>query len=473
MTRRALVLPIVLLPFLTFPLTITGASVALPDIRDDLHSSLAATQWVVNGYNATFASFLVLAGSLADVLGRRRVFASGVVLFFGSAVVCSLAGDIVLLNAVRLLGGIGAAATVTSGSSIIADTFTGQARVKAFGLVGTTLGVGLAFGPTVGGALVDAFGWRGVFAVPAALAGLVLLGVPALPKAAGAHGRRVDWLGAALFTGGLLLVIFAFVQGPELGFGHPVIVAAFVGGIALGALFTYVERRVDDPMFELGLLANPRFLSMAIAAAAIVVVLVPLLVYLPSYLIANVGLDAGTAGIWLLMLTAPTVLLPTAGAALAKRVPIIWLVAGSVAVTSVGVLSLTTIGPDSTPLTLAVPLALTGAGFGLSTGLMDGLAIGAVEPEQAGTASGMFSAARLASETVGIAVVGAILASLSGDLLEGPDYTSALHTVCLALGGFGVVATAAVVAVSRRGGTSQGVTGPVTPPVKNEQARPC
>ncbi|MFV2175591.1 MFS transporter [Actinomadura sp. LOL_016] len=433
----------------TFPLTITGASVALPDIRADLDAGLTASQWVITGYNACFASFLVAMGSLADVAGRRRVFAGGVAVFCATGLAAAASQDVLTLNAVRALGGMGAAAAATGGSAILAATFHGAARVRAFGMLGTVLGMGLAFGPTVGGLLVETLGWRAAFGVPAAVAGLVLVLVRRLPAARAEAGRRIDWAGAVLFTAALLVLITSIVEGGERGFGSPLVLGGFVAAAALAAGFTVVERRADDPMFELGLLANPRFSSYAVAAGSIVFVLVPLLVYLPSYLISVVGLDAGEAGAWLLMLTAPTVLLPMAGTALARRMPTGPLVAGSVAVTGVGALLLVTIGPGSTPGALAVPLALTGAGFGLSTGLLDGLAVTAVRPEQAGTAAGMFSTARLATETVGIAVVGAALAALSGDRLTGAHYTGALRTVCVALALFSAVATACVLALSR------------------------
>ncbi|WP_281173401.1 MFS transporter [Actinomadura rifamycini] len=434
----------------TFPLTITGASVALPDIRDDLGAGLTASQWVITGYNACFASFLVAMGSLADVAGRRRIFIGGVALFCATGLAAAASRDVLTLNAVRALGGVGAAAAATGGSAILAATFHGAARTRAFGALGTVLGMGLAFGPTVGGLLVETLGWRAAFGVPAAVAGLVLVLVPVLPGARGDAGRRIDWAGAGLFTAALLALITSIVEGGERGFGGPLVLGGFAAAGALAAAFVAVERRADDPMFELGLLANPKFSSYAVAAGSIVFVLVPLLVYLPSYLIAVVGLDAGEAGVWLLMLTAPTVVLPMAGTALAKRLPAGAVVAGSVAVTGVGALLLVTIGPGSTPWALAVPLALTGAGFGLSTGLLDGLAVTVVRPEQAGTAAGMFSTARLATETVGIAVVGAALAALSGDRLTGSHYTDALRIVCAALALFAAAATACVLGLSRK-----------------------
>ncbi|MFD0903643.1 MFS transporter [Actinomadura sediminis] len=447
---NAIVLVVVLLSSFTFPLTITGASVALPDIRADLGAGLTASQWVITGYNACFASFLVAMGSLADVAGRRRIFTGGVAVFCAAGLAAAASRDVLTLNAVRALGGVGAAAAATGGSAILAATFHGTARVRAFGMLGTVLGMGLAFGPTVGGVLVETLGWRAAFGVPAAVAGLVLLLVPVLPAARGDAGRRIDWAGAALFTAALLVLITSIVEGGERGFGGPAVLGGLVAAVLLATAFVTVERRADDPMFELGLLANPRFSSYAVAAGAIVFVLVPLLVYLPSYLISVVGLAPGEAGVWLLMLTAPTVVLPMAGTALAKRMPAGPLVAGSVAVTGAGALLLVTIGPGSTPWALAVPLALTGAGFGLSTGLLDGLAVTVVRPEQAGTAAGMFSTARLATETVGIAVVGAALAALSGDRLTGTHYTGALRTVCVALAVFSAVATACVLGLSRK-----------------------
>jgi MFS family permease len=449
--QPVLILFIVLLSSVTFPLTITGASVALTGIQTDLAADLGAAQWVVNGYNACFASFLVVAGSLADVVGRRRVFSGGVALFFAGSVISALAGDILVLNIARAVAGVGAAAAVTCGAPILAATFHGPARARAFGLLGTMLGGGLAFGPTIGGMLVDTWGWRAVFAVPAAVAGFVLVLTPALPRAAGARGRRVDLVGAALFTLSLLLLIFIVVRAGDLGVTSVVVLGGVVLVAVLVTAFVRVERRVADPMFDLGLLANARFVSYAVAAGTLMAVLVPLLVYLPSYLISVIGLDAGQAGVWMLMLTAPTVLLPPVGAAIARRRPTV-LVAGSVAVSGLGTVLLSTIHEGSTAWHVLLPLVLTGAGVGLSTGVLDGLAISSVRSEQVGTAAGLFNTARLAMETVVLAAVGAVLAGLSGGRLAGAAFTEALQVICLALGGFAAVATVTVVILSRRAG---------------------
>ncbi|GAB3799605.1 hypothetical protein GCM10027605_13540 [Micromonospora zhanjiangensis] len=280
------VLVAVLLSTVTLPISLTGASVALPDIGADLGAGLAPVQWVVNGYNATFASCMLAAGALADLLGRRRVFAVGVATFVVAGLASALADDIVLLDVVRAVAGIGAAAAGTAASALLAGAFSGPARTRVFGLFGTAIGAGLAFGPSIAGLLIEAFDWRAVFAGPA-LVGLLVLGlVPLLPpdrqaraveagsgaaRAVGAGagdagaggagvaggGRRIDWAGAASFTAALLLLIFGFVEGPALGWADPVIVVAFAGSAVLLGVFVLVERRHPEPMFDLGLLASP------------------------------------------------------------------------------------------------------------------------------------------------------------------------------------------------------------------------
>lgn len=446
----------ILLSSLMFPLTITGASVALPGITGDLGAGLAASQWVVNSYNTSFAGFLVITGSLADRHGSRRVFATGVALFCAGGLVSALAGDMLLLNAARAVSGVGAAAATTAGASLLAAAYRGAARGRAFGLLGTVLGGGTAFGPMVSGFLVDALNWRAVFAVPAAVAGVVLLLTPALPVAHGEARRpgpdqRTDWAGAVLFAVPLVLLIFVFNEGPGLGFGSPLLLCALAATAVLGTAFVLVERRTADPMFDLGLVANPRFLSYAVAAGALMGILVPLLVYLPSYLIEVIGIGAGRAGVWLLMMTVPVVVLPTVGAALAKRLPKVLLVAGSVAVSGAGALLLAaTLGPDSGPGRLLAPLVLIGAGVGLTMGVLDGLALSSVREDQAGTAAGLFNTARLTTEAVALAAVGAILAASSGTRLSGAAFTDGMRAVGLALAGFAALAALCVTVLSRR-----------------------
>lgn len=445
----------VLLSTLSLPVSLTGASVALPDIGRDLDAGLASVQWVVNGYNATFASFMLASGALADLFGRRRVFATGVAIFAGAGLLAAVAGDIVLLDLLRALAGMGAAAAATSASAILAGTFHGRARARAFSLFGTTIGAGLAFGPSVAGLLIDTFGWRAVFAGPA-LAGLVVLVlVPLLPESRQPQAGRVDWPGTGSFTAALLLLIFGFVQGPEYGWDDPRIIGAFGAAVALLVVFVRVERSRPDPMFDLALLVNPRFVGICLAAAVIVAVLVPLLVYLPSYLTVVVGLTPGAAGATLILLTAPTLVLPLLTGALTRRVPAVALIVGSVAVVAAGAAWATVLAPAAGTGTLAGPLLTIGVGIGLSIGLLDALAIGSVAPHRAATGAGMINTARLASETVAIAVVGAVLATTTAGRLADPGFTSGLRTVLWAMAGVAALAALAVAVLVRNGARAQ------------------
>ncbi|WP_018253959.1 MFS transporter [Salinispora mooreana] len=448
--RRVVVLVAVLVSTFALPLSLTGASVALPEIGRDLDTDLAGAQWVVNGYNATFASFMLATGALADLFGRRRVYAIGLAISAGAGLLASTAADVLLLNVLRALAGVGAAAAATSAGALLANTFQGRARMRAFSAFGMAIGAGLAFGPTTAGLLIDSLGWRAVFAVPALVAVAVLLSVPWLPESRQPHAGRLDWGGIVSFTAALLLLIFGFVQGPAYGWDDPRIVAAFAATVALLVVFVRVERSHPEPMFDLNLLATPRFVGICLAAATVVSVLVPLLVYLPSYLTTVVGLTPSSAGLTLVLLTAPTVALPLLAGALTRWVSASTVIVVAVLAVASGAAWATVIAPTSGPADLAGPLLVIGTGVGLSVGLLDALAIASVPPHRAGTGAGMINTARLASETVAIAVVGAVLASTTAGRLADPGFTSGLRTVLWAMAGAAALAALTVAVLVRR-----------------------
>lgn len=399
----------VLLASLLLPVSLTGASVAMPGVAADMHSSLAADQWIVNGYDLTFAGFMLACGAFADRFGRRRVFVLGTLVFALCSLVSALSGDVGLLDASRAVAGIGAAAMLTSGSAILAQVFEGPARARAFSLFGTTIGIGMAFGPFVAGSLSTAFGWRAVFLVPAIVGVVVLALAVLLPESRDPQAQRVDWAGTVTFSGALSALIAALIEGAQLGWTSPFELAAYLGCALLFTLFVVVEQRQQRPMFDLGLFRQPQFVSLCVGVVALVFSFTPLLVYLPSYLTAVNGQTTMHAGVDLMMLTVPTVFFPLIAGYLLRWIPIRHLVTASVGLTAIGVGWLTVLHPGIGNWQALGPYAITGAGIGISFGVMDGAAVSSVEPNRAGMAAGMFNTMRLAGEAVGIAVVGALL----------------------------------------------------------------
>jgi MFS family permease len=406
------------------PMALTGPAVALPGIARDLHANVGALQWVVNGYNLTFAAFMLATGALADRVGRRRVYRLGTGLFGLGALVCTLASSILVIQIARTAAGIGAAAAITSGSALLAARFEGAARARAFGLFGTALGAGLAFGPLVSGSLLAGVGWRGVFAIPAAFGLLVAVAARALGESRNPVARPVDMAGTVTFTGGLFLLILAIVEAPAQGWGSGLVIGCFAGCVVLLAGFVLVEHLQRAPMFDLELLRYPRFVGVCAAAAALAFTLLPVVVFLPTYFSAVEGFTAVHAGAILLLFTGPTLIVPVLAGPLTALVPLRALLVVAMFIVAGGDAWLTIVlAPHSGLGFLAGPLLVTGTGFGLTLAVLDGAAVSSVELDRAGMASGMFNALRLTADTAAVAVAGSLLITITSGILTGrvPD----------------------------------------------------
>lgn len=412
-TSQAVTLAAVCLAVLVLPASLTGTSVALPSIATDLNSNLAPLQWVVNAYNLTFACFMLAAGSMADILGRRRVFLGGTLLFGAASLASTLATNVYLLDGMRALAGVGAAAVMTAGSATLATAFTGPALTRAFAVLGSAAGAGLALGPSTAGFLTQAFGWRGVFASHLVVAVVVLLGIRFMPESTGPAGARVDRAGTATFTLSLLMLMLGIVQGPQWGWSSASVLGLFAGAVVLLAAFYAVEKRVAKPMFDIALFARSRFVALCLLPIALAFGFVCLLVFLPSYITGVDSLSTGRTGSIMLLLTLPVLVVPIGVSRLVHRgVPVRLVLSASLLVVGLGAALLTVIRPGLSTVVLAVPLLVIGIGMGISAGLVDGVAITSVEPERAGAAAGVFNTTRLASEALAIAAVGSVLVSL-------------------------------------------------------------
>jgi EmrB/QacA subfamily drug resistance transporter len=245
-------------------LDITVVNVALPDIQRSLHSSFRDLQWVVNAYSLTLAAFLLTAGALADLFGRRRVFVTGLIVFTISSAACGLSSSPLALNLARAAQGTGGAMMFATSLALIAQAFRGKERGVAFGVFGGVIGAAVAVGPVVGGVITSGIGWEWIFFVNVPIGVLaVIFTLTQVAESRDPHATGVDWLGLLTFSGSLFLLVFALIQGNEKGWGSTRILAYLISSAVLLALFVIVEHTQERPMLDLGLFRRPAFAGRA------------------------------------------------------------------------------------------------------------------------------------------------------------------------------------------------------------------
>jgi EmrB/QacA subfamily drug resistance transporter len=390
-------------------LDITIVNVALPDIARVLHASFTDLQWVIDAYALSLATLVLTAGSLADLLGRRRVFAAGVAIFTGASVLCALATSPLFLILARAVQGIGGAIMFATSLALLSQAFHGRERGTAFGIWGATTGAAVAVGPLIGGALTQGLGWRWIFFVniPIGLAALVLTFMRVDESRDEKHGG-IDWLGLATFCGSLFLLVFALLRGNDKGWGSPLIVGMLAAAGVLLAAFIAVELRQAEPMFDLTLFRKPAFAGAQITAFALSAAAFSMLLYLTLYLQNILGYSPLSAGLRFL----PTTLLsfavaPVAGK-LSAHVPVRALLAGGLALVTVGLLLMSGLDTSSGWTALLPGFVVLGAGIGLVNPPLASAAIGVVDQRRAGMASGINSTFRQVGIATGIAALGAL-----------------------------------------------------------------
>jgi EmrB/QacA subfamily drug resistance transporter len=392
-------------------LDITVVNVALPSIRQDLGASFTDLQWVVDAYALTLAALVLTAGSLADRLGRRRLFAGGLVVFSVASLLCALAPDATLLSLARALQGVGGAVLFAVSLALVAQEFpAGRQRGTAMGMYGATIGVAVAIGPLVGGALTDSVGWAWIFYlnVPVGVAALAVT-QSKLRDSRNPNATGVDWAGMATFSGALVLLVLALLRGNAEGWGSRLIVSLLAGSVTLLIAFVAIQRRVSEPMLPLGLFRRPSFTGVQLAAFTLSGSLLAMFLYLTLYLQNYLGYSPLEAGLRYLPITLVAFLLgPVAGALLA-RVPARLLLSVGLGMTGVGLLLLSGIQTGSEWTTLLGGLLVAGAGVGLLNPVIAAVAVSVVPKQHSGIAAGINDTFRQVGIAVGIAVWGAIL----------------------------------------------------------------
>lgn len=411
-TRTHTALAAVCAAALILPMSFSGGAVATPTIGRVLGGDLPGLAWITNAFMLTFGGLLMTAGALADRGGRKRVFMAGVGLFAVASMLLTLAPTLGWIDLLRGVQGVGAAGALAGGTAALAQEVTGSARTRAFSLLGTAFGIGLAFGPLVAGVLMETAGWRAVFAAPAGVAAVaLLLGSQSLRETRPVGPLAMDWAGAATFSLALACLTLCILQGASWGWTSAPTAGLLVGAVAGFALFARIERRSTSPLLDLTLLRYPRFLGVQLLPIATCYCFVVLLVLLPLRFIGVDGKSAMDAGLTMLGLSAPMLLAPTLAVRLAHRYSAGTVSAAGLLAASVGLLWLSHCGSGS-GVTPVPAMLLIGMGAGLPWGLMDGLSVAVVPPERAGMAAGIFGTTRVAGEGIALASVTAGLAAL-------------------------------------------------------------
>jgi EmrB/QacA subfamily drug resistance transporter len=393
-------------------LDITVVNVALPDIQSSLHSSFSDIQWVIDAYSLTLAAFLLTAGVIGDMFGRREVFAIGLGLFSVASLACGLSTTSLMLNVARAAQGVGGAIMFATALALIAGAFSGKERGTAFGIYGAVLGGAVAVGPLVGGAITSGIGWRWIFFVNVPIGVLaIVVTLTKIQESKDPNTRRVDWIGVVSFSGALFMLILALIRGNDDGWSSSLIVGLLAAAVVLLTIFLVAEWRQSDPMLDLTLFKRPAMTGVSLAAMTLSASIFALFLYLTLYIQQDLGFGPLAAGVRFLPLTVLAFVVAPIAGKLTVRIQTRYLLGSGLLVIAIGCLAMTTTHASSTWTVLLPGFILTGIGIGTVNPVLASSAISVVPPERSGMASGANSTFRQVGIATGIAGLGAVFQS--------------------------------------------------------------
>jgi EmrB/QacA subfamily drug resistance transporter len=439
-SRRLLILGICCLSLLIVGLDNTIVNVALPAIHHSLNASFSGLQWTIDAYTVVIASLLMLAGSTADRVGRRRVFQLGLVVFSLGSLACALAPSLGLLVAARALQAVGGSMLNPVAMSIIRNTFEDpRERARAIGVWGGVVGLSFALGPVLGGALVDGVGWRSVFLVnlPVGLAA-ILLTARFVPESRAEHPRRLDPVGQLLVIAGLATLTYAIIEGRTAGWSSPEILGLFAFSLISFVLLVRYEGRRREPLIEMRFFRSAPFSGASVIAVCAFAALGGFLFLNTLYLQDVRHLSPLHAG---LMMLPPAMMIlvfgPLSGRLVGARGARPSLVMAGIALT-ISALMLTGLTARTSYGHLVVVYIIFGLGFGLVNPPITNTAVSGMPPAQAGVAAAVASTSRQVGQTLGVAVIGAVA---GGGVISalGPGFATATHAGWWIIVGLGVI----------------------------------
>jgi len=449
--RRLLVLIVCCSSLFIVGLDATIVNIALPSIQRDLHAPVSGLQWTIDAYTLVVASFLILAGSTGDRVGRRRTFQVGLATFTLGSLLCSLAPSLGWLVAFRAVQAIGGSMLNPVALSIIANTFTdNRERARALGIWGAVFGLSMALGPVIGGLLVASVGWRGIFWVniPIGIAAIVATAL-VVPESRAAHGRRVDPVGQELIIVMLASLTYAIIEGPRHGWTSGIILGLFGVSAAAAAALAIYEPRREEPLLDLRFFRSAPFTGAVVIAITAFSALAGFLFLNTLYLQDARHLSALHAGLYTLPMAAMTVLLaPLSGRITGQRGPRIPLLVAGV-MTTLGALMMSGVTATTPVAFLMLAYVVLGTGNGMVNPPISNTAVSGMPRSQAGVAAAVASTSRQVGSSLGVALTGsAVASSLHGSLRTG--FVPASHAGWLIVAGCGVLVFVADLVTSGR-----------------------
>jgi EmrB/QacA subfamily drug resistance transporter len=346
-------------------LDVTVVNVALPDIRHELGGSFTDMQWVVDAYALGLATLLLASGSLADLLGRRLVFVTGIVVFVIASFVCGLADSPTTLNVSRAVQGLGAAMMFATSLALIAQEFAPNERGTAIGLWGATTGFAVAVGPVVGGVITEHLGWEWIFFVnvPVGLATMAMT-LTQVPEGERDTSARIDWAGLVTFSGALFCLVLALIRGNDHGWGSALILGLLAASALLMAAFGAVELRTERPMLDLRLFRIPAFTGAQITAFALHASMFSMFLYIVIYVQSILGYSPLEAGLRFLPISVLSFVVAPVAGKLAERLPIRGFLGVGLGLVGIGLLLMGGIEPGDDWTTLLPGFIVAGIGIG-------------------------------------------------------------------------------------------------------------
>jgi EmrB/QacA subfamily drug resistance transporter len=448
--RPNLVLVICCTGLLMVTMDSTIVNVALPAIRRDLTATTSGLQWVIDAYTIVLASLLMLAGSLADRVGRRRTFQTGMVVFTVASALCSAAPGLRSLIAFRMIQALGASMLNPVAMSIITNTFIEpRARARAIGVWGAVVGISMALGPLVGGGLTQAIGWRSIFWINLPIGGTAIaLAQRFVPESRAPRARRIDPVGQVLVFAGLASLTYAVIEGPNHGWTSPLIAGLFA--IAVGSIvaLTVYEPRRAEPLLDLRFFHSVPFASATVIAVSLYIAFSGFLFLNALYLQEVRGLAAFDTGLYTLPLAlAMSACAPISARLVASRGTRPSLVIAGAAI-AVSALCLAGLDPAMPLAWLVAIYVILGVGIGLGNPPITVTAVSGMPRAQAGVAAAVASTSRHVGAALGVALAGTIARASSIGRGAGSGFPEATHTfwwlvvgVGLAIAALGVVSS--------------------------------